>query len=86
MNKIGRPKGSKDKSPQPRYGGYCIRLGNRLWIWGEIKMNPTHLTRTELYEEIKKLTEERDHYKKMTDNANKAFAQVLQDIHNAMQK
>jgi chromosome condensin MukBEF MukE localization factor len=49
-------------------------------------MNPTHFTRQELYEELAEAKKEAEHYKIMTEEATKAFAELLNDIHAFLRK
>ena len=47
-------------------------------------MNPTHLTRTELYHEIKKLKSERDHWKLKAEQAQTTLIEVKTEIHKLL--
>jgi len=43
-------------------------------------MNPTHLTRKELYEELAEAKKEAEHYKQLEQKRTKAFARVIDDL------
>jgi hypothetical protein len=49
-------------------------------------MNPTHLTRQELYEELAEAKKEAEHYKHLEQKRTKAFARLLDDFHIFMKE
>ena len=48
-------------------------------------MNPTHLTRIELYHEIKKLKSERDHWKTKAEQAERTLIKVMHEVHKGIE-